>query len=238
MGRIPKSSQNQWAQERAEPSAAKTTAQEMSGKIQMTPPLHHRCQKWTQDITAVNLCHSQNRTLDLIAATAARINSLASLTSCSLLIWCPGRAHPIGQQQPCAHSPAAWGQTYLWLWSWGDVTSHLLWHLSPLPSLKETLHLYSHKWQCLGLLTENTLNKPDLHGTLPLEGVLELYNLNSTLRKDKFTFSCPWALVWGNTFPMQMNALFDLTTFLDCTISPFSSQGAESQESEETFSYQ
>ena len=70
---------------------------------------------------------------------------------------------------------------------------------------------------------------------LPLEGVLELYNLNSTLRKDKFTFSRPWALVWGNTFPMQMNALFDLTTFLDCTISPFSSQGAESQESEKTF---
>lgn len=137
----------------------------MSGKIQMTPALHHCCQKWTQDITAVNLRHSQNRTLGLIAAAATRINSPASLTSCSLMIWYPGRAYPIGQHQPCAHSPPAWEQTYLWLWCWGNVPLHLLWHPSSLPHSKgESTHSHSHKWQYRALLTEHTWNKPYMHG--------------------------------------------------------------------------
>ena len=55
----------------------------------MTPPLHHHCQKCLQDITAINLCHSQNRTLDSIAAVAARINSPVSVTSspCWFDVW-------------------------------------------------------------------------------------------------------------------------------------------------------
>lgn len=72
---------------------------------------------------------------------------------------------------------------------------------------------------------------------LLLEGVLEPYNLNSTLRKDKFIFFT--SLGFGLRKHLSSNsALFDLTTSLDCTISPFSGQEVESQESEETFSYQ
>lgn len=63
---------------------AKTTAQEVSGNMWMTPPLCHLCQKWTWGVTAVNLSHSRNRALDAIAAAAAKIHSLASLASCSL----------------------------------------------------------------------------------------------------------------------------------------------------------
>lgn len=137
---------------RAELPPAKTTAQEVFGKMWIQL-LHLHCQKRTQDIIAVNLCHSQNRTLDAIAAVTARINSAASVTFCSLLIWCLGELILLANISHVPILQLLGSRTIFGLYPEGMV-SDLLSHPSPLPHSKEEgSYSCSQIWECLALLT-------------------------------------------------------------------------------------
>lgn len=113
MGRIPESSQNQWAQERAEEPAAKTTAQEASGQKQMTCRSSTTVSRGPKTSRPSPLPFLQHHWMSLLLLPESIFGTPHALLTADLTA--RGGGCPIGQRRPCVHSPAAWNEACLQL---------------------------------------------------------------------------------------------------------------------------